>query len=64
MLRDLLDSDDFWNHYAFYPDAFFHGIALRTDGPHHARLAELLLSQWQKAYPGLPMREHRAVRDE
>jgi hypothetical protein len=62
MLRDILDSDEFWNHYAFYPDAFFHGIALRTDGPHSARLTELLWAQWQMAYPGLPMADYQAVR--
>jgi hypothetical protein len=62
MLRDILDSQDFWNHYAFYPDAFFYGIALRTDGPHFARLAELLSTQWRKAYPGLSMADYRAVR--
>ena len=64
MLRDILDSDEFWNHYAFYPDAFFHGIALRTDGPNYARLGELLSAQWQKAYPGLPMADCQAVRGE
>jgi hypothetical protein len=62
MLRDILDSDDFWNHYAFYPDAFFHGIALRTDGPYSTRLAELLSAQWHKAYPGLLMSDYQAVR--
>jgi hypothetical protein len=62
MLRDILDSDDFWNHYAFYPDAFFHGLALRTDGPHNARLVELLSAQWQKAYPGLPFADYQAMR--
>jgi hypothetical protein len=62
MLRDILDSDDFWKHYVFYPDAFFHGIALRTDGPNFARLAELLSTQWQKTYPGLPMADYRAAR--
>lgn len=62
MLRDIFDSDEFWNHYAFYPDAFFHGIALRTDGPSSARLAELLAAQWQKAYPGLSMADYQAVR--
>ena len=64
MLRDILDSDDFWNHYAFYPDAFFHGIAVRTDGPNHARLSALLSAQWQKAYPGLPMSDCQAARGE
>jgi hypothetical protein len=62
MLREMLDSDDFWNHYAFYPDAFFHGIALRTDSPSYPRLAGLLWAQWQKAYPGLPMADYRAER--
>ena len=62
MLRDILDSDEFWDYYAFYPDAFFYGIALRTDAPHHAHLAELLHEQWRKAYPGLPMVDYRALR--
>jgi hypothetical protein len=62
MVRDILDSDDFWNHYAFYPDAFFHGIALRTDGPNFACLAELLSAQWRKTYPGLSMDVYRAER--
>jgi hypothetical protein len=62
MLRDILGSEEFWNHYVFYPEAFFHGIALRTDSPNFTRLEELLSAQWQKAYPGLPMADYRAVR--
>jgi len=62
MLRDILDSEEFWKHYAFYPDAFFHGIALRTDSPHAGRLAELLSAQWQKAYPGFPIADYKAMR--
>jgi hypothetical protein len=62
MLRDILDSEEFWNHYVFYPEAFFHGIALRTDSPKYTRLAELLSAQWQKAYPGVPMADYQAVR--
>jgi len=62
MLRDILDSEEFWKHYAFYPDAFFHGIALRTDGPNFACLAELLSAQWRKTYPGLSMDVYRAER--
>ena len=64
MLRDILDSDAFWAHYVFYPDAFFHGIALRIDGANYARLAELLGSQWRKAYPGLDLADYRAGRGE
>lgn len=62
MLRDIFDSDDFWNHYEFYPDAFFHGIALRTDGPSYQGLSVLLAAQWRKAYPGLAMANYRAER--
>jgi len=36
MLRDILDSDELWQHYVFYPDAFSYGVALRHDGPHYA----------------------------
>jgi hypothetical protein len=62
MLRDILASDDFWTHYLFYPDAFFHGIAIRTDGPHMTALASLLSAAWDSAYPGVTMADYRAVR--
>lgn len=64
MLRDMLDSEEFWAHYDFYPDAFFHGLALRRDGPHHDQLAALVAAQWQASYPGCAMAEYRAVRGE
>jgi hypothetical protein len=62
MLRDILDSPEFWDHYVFYPDAFFHGLALRTDSPNYPQLAELFAAQWQKFYPGLTPAEYRAMR--
>jgi hypothetical protein len=62
MLRDILDSAEFWDHYVFYPDAFFHGLALRTDSPNYTQLAQLFSAQWQKFYPGLPCAEYQAVR--
>jgi hypothetical protein len=64
MLRDILGSEELWGHYAFYPDAFFHGIAVRGDGPQPERLRALLAAQWQVSYPGVPMAEHRAIRGE
>jgi hypothetical protein len=62
MLWEIFHSDDFWGHYEFYPDAFFHGIALRTDSPSYAKLAALLSAQWQKTYPGFSMADYRAER--
>jgi len=53
MLRDILDSDELWQHYVFYPDAFSYGVALRQDGPHSAILADLFAKHWQAAFPGL-----------
>ena len=38
MVRDILDSDELWARYDFYPDAFSYGVALRRDGPHAAAL--------------------------
>jgi hypothetical protein len=63
MVRDLLDSDELWQRYDFYPDAFTYGLALRKDSPHFARLMTLLEARWQAVYPGLAMAEYRAVRD-
>lgn len=64
MLSDILASDEFWAHYAFYPDAFFHGVAVRTDGARAAQLASLLSSAWESAYPGFAMPDYRAARGE
>ena len=47
MLRDILDSDELWQHYVFYPDAFTYGVALRRDGPNYAILSELFQKLWQ-----------------
>jgi hypothetical protein len=53
MLRDILDSDELWQHYVFYPDAFSYGVALRHDGPRYPILADLFAQHWQAVYPGL-----------
>jgi hypothetical protein len=63
MLREIVGSEAFWAHYAYYPDAFFHGIAVRTDGPYHDSLSALVAAQWQAVYPGHAMADHRAVRE-
>jgi hypothetical protein len=62
MVRDILDSDQLWQHYDFYPDAFTYGVALRKDGPRFAQLSALFADRWQAAYPGVPMSDHRAHR--
>lgn len=64
MVRDIIGSHELWSHYVFYPDAFFHGVALRSDGPHRAALAELLAAQWQATYPDVPMTDYQAVLDD
>jgi hypothetical protein len=62
MIRDMLDSDELWRDYAFYPDAFMYGLALRLDGPHASTLATLLEEHWARLYPSVPIAEHRAHR--
>lgn len=64
MLRDILGSEEFWTHYVFYPDAFFHGLALRRDGGNYLRLSALVAAEWQVAYPGVAQAEYQAVRGE
>lgn len=64
MLREILGSEELWTHYRFYPDAFFHGVAIRSDGPHAAALASALSAAWDAAYPGVSMFDYRATRDD
>ncbi len=53
MLRDILDSDELWQHYVFYPDAFTYGVALRRDGPRYENLQARFVEEWKASYPGL-----------
>jgi hypothetical protein len=62
MVRDMLASDELWRSYAFYPDAFFYGIAVRRDGPNAHDLARTLEDTWARAYPGTAPDDYRAVR--
>ncbi len=60
MLRDILDSDELWQHYIFYPDAFTYGVALRRDGLRYANLHARFVEQWKASYPGLPPEDYVA----
>jgi len=62
MLREIFASDELWSHYDVYPDAFFHGLAVRRDGPHAATLAALVSDVWEASYPGTRMEDWRAER--
>ncbi|HXU80767.1 MAG TPA: hypothetical protein VN914_05180 [Polyangia bacterium] len=48
MLRDILDSDELWADYDFFPDAFTYGVALRRDGP--AVLRAHFDERWKAVY--------------
>jgi hypothetical protein len=60
MVRDILASEEFWRHYELFPDAFFHGIALRIDGPRYVQWAAVFRQQWQALYLGLQPEDYRA----
>jgi hypothetical protein len=62
MIRDILDSDELWNHYVFYPDAFTYGMALRRDSPAYAELSALFLARWSAAFPGFAPEAYAAHR--
>jgi hypothetical protein len=52
MLRDILDSDELWQHYVFYPDAFTYGVALRQGRTTLCNLQAHFVNHWKAAYPG------------
>jgi hypothetical protein len=62
MVRALLDSDELWADYVYYPDAFAFGLALRKDSPRRPALAILLAERWAAVYPGVAMPAHVARR--
>jgi hypothetical protein len=62
MIRDIMDSDELWNHYVFYPDAFMYGLAIRRDSPAFAELSALFLARWSAAFPGFSPDDYAARR--
>jgi hypothetical protein len=62
MIRALLDDDDFWRDYDFWPDALQFGVAIRRDGPASALLHRLFAERFAVDYPGAQLEEHRARR--
>jgi hypothetical protein len=64
MIRDLLDSDELWARYDFYPDVFTYGLALRKDGPRAAALRALVERSFGENYPGLRLDDQAAARGE
>jgi hypothetical protein len=65
MLHDILDSDELWDRFDFYPDLFSYGVAVRRDGPRAHRLAELLRARVAASYPAVvlgSLDDHRARR--
>jgi hypothetical protein len=60
MVHAIVGSKEFWRHYELFPDAFFHGIALRTDGPRYLQVAAAFRQQWQALYSGLQPEDYRA----
>jgi hypothetical protein len=62
MIRDILDSDDFWRDYDFYPDALTFGVAIRRDRAAAAELRRLFLARFATDYPGLRADDYRATR--
>ncbi|HEX9104441.1 MAG TPA: hypothetical protein VF997_19655 [Polyangia bacterium] len=63
MIRDILDDDELWRDYDFYPDALTFGVAVRRDGANAAALRRLFAARFGADYPGLRLDDYRAVRD-
>ena len=62
MIRDILDRDELWRDYDFYPDALTYGVALRRDGAAAGALRRLFVARFAADYPGLPLDAYRARR--
>jgi hypothetical protein len=60
MLRDILDSDELWGDYDFYPDAFSYGVALRKESA--PALRAHFDERWRAVYATRPLEDHKARR--
>ena len=61
MIRDILDSDELWRDYDFYPDALTFGVAVRRDGDAAAALRTSFAARFAADHPGLRLDDYRAT---
>lgn len=62
MIRDILDSDEFWDHYLYYPRAFVYGLAIRKDSPRFEEIYALVEQCWKANYGDRKMEDYLAHR--
>ena len=60
MVRDILDSDEFWDRYLYYPGAFALGLAIRKDSEHFDELMALIKERWKVGYGDRKMEDYLA----
>lgn len=56
----LLDSQEFWENYTFYPGAFDYGIAVKRTSPHLQQIYNVLERLWHKNYGDIDIAEYIA----
>ncbi len=60
----IVDADQLWAEYDFYPEAFGFGVLVRRDGERAETVAAALARAWRRLYGDIPMAPHRARRSE
>jgi hypothetical protein len=61
LVQDVLEQDELWEEYVYYPGAFHFGIAIRKRSPHSGRLAELFAREWKAVYGNLRPEDYVAA---
>ena len=61
LVDGIVNSDEFWRCYTFYPRAFDHGLAIRRDSPRFDELSELIAPHWKTFYGDRDPKAYRAT---
>ena len=60
MVQQILQSDELWEDYLYYPGAFRLGLAIRKDSPRFDELSALLKESWKMVHGDLPEERYLA----
>ncbi|MBK7317115.1 hypothetical protein [Candidatus Villigracilis affinis] len=61
IITEIIDSQEFWEQYDYYPGAFDFGLAIRKDSLNHQVIDETINKVWREIYETRKMKDYLAT---
>lgn len=61
IVASIIDSQEFWQQYDYYPGAFDFGIAIRKESPKYQEIYDTINKSWREIYETRRMKDYLAT---